>query len=262
MPSTRLPRPARDPAVVLAERLRDQHLLVVLDNVEHLVEAAPQIAAVIEAAPGLTVLATSRAPLRVRGEVEVGVDPLGLPDGGAPERLARRTPADRARTIRQPRVGEWAAGRRRGRGDLRAARRDPARASSSQPRAAACSIRWSCTTGSTTALLDGRPRPPGTTADDARDARLELRTARSRRSRPCCGCSSVFVGGFRLDDLEQVGRAGGPGATTCCRVLEALAEQSLVVGAATASGRRLPAARADRAVRRGHGSTRPASGRP
>ena len=48
---------------------------------------------------------------------------------------------------------------------------------------------------------------------------------------------AVFVGGFRLDDLEQVaaraGRADGvlPG-------LEVLAEQSLVVGAATASGRR------------------------
>ena len=63
----------------VVERVRGQHLLLVLDNLEHLLDAAPEVAALIEAAPDLTVLATSRAPLRVRGETEVAVEPLALP---------------------------------------------------------------------------------------------------------------------------------------------------------------------------------------
>ena len=75
----------------MVERLRGQHLLLVLDNVEHLLAAAPEVAALVEAAPDLTVLTTSRAPLRVRGETEYGVEPLavtGLPDG-SPSPAAR-----------------------------------------------------------------------------------------------------------------------------------------------------------------------------
>ena len=53
--------------------------LVVLDNFEHLLEAAPEVENLVEACPNLTVLATSRAPLRVRGEQEYPVPPLGLP---------------------------------------------------------------------------------------------------------------------------------------------------------------------------------------
>ncbi len=49
--------------------LRDKRLLLVLDNFEHLLEACP----------GLVVLATSRAPLRVRSEQEFPIQPLALP---------------------------------------------------------------------------------------------------------------------------------------------------------------------------------------
>src|SRR5215216_3111238 len=67
----------------LSERVRDvlsdQQLLLVLDNVEHLVEAAPLIGELLEAAPGLKVLATSRMPLHLRAEHEYLVRPLGLP---------------------------------------------------------------------------------------------------------------------------------------------------------------------------------------
>jgi predicted ATPase len=61
-----------------------RHLLLVLDNVEQLVSAAPLVEQFLQQVPGLTVLATSRGPLRVRGENVVAVAPLPLPEPGAP----------------------------------------------------------------------------------------------------------------------------------------------------------------------------------
>lgn len=69
----------RSPVEALVEHLREKRSLLVLDNFEHLLEAAPEVAALIEDCPDLTVLATSRAPLRVRGEREYAVPPLALP---------------------------------------------------------------------------------------------------------------------------------------------------------------------------------------
>ncbi len=60
--------------------LRERKLLLVLDNFEHLLEAAPEVAELTGSCPDLTVLVTSRAPLRVRGEREYPVPPLELPD--------------------------------------------------------------------------------------------------------------------------------------------------------------------------------------
>jgi predicted ATPase len=54
-------------------------VLLVLDNVEHLLEAAPQVGEFLGTAPGLKVLATSRVPLRLRAEREYPVPPLSLP---------------------------------------------------------------------------------------------------------------------------------------------------------------------------------------
>ncbi len=72
--------PGRDPLDTLVDHLRDRHLLLVLDNLEHLVEAATVVGRLLDAAPRLTVLATSRVPLHLAGEQEVQVPPLGLPD--------------------------------------------------------------------------------------------------------------------------------------------------------------------------------------
>lgn len=60
--------------------IQDRDLLVVLDNLEQVVAAAPDIAALLAACPRLTIIATSRAPLRVSGERTVDVLPLTLPD--------------------------------------------------------------------------------------------------------------------------------------------------------------------------------------
>jgi predicted ATPase/DNA-binding XRE family transcriptional regulator len=66
-------------AAMLAARLADRRALLVLDNFEHVAEAAPEVAGLLVACPQLKVLATSRAALRVRGEQEYRVPPLALP---------------------------------------------------------------------------------------------------------------------------------------------------------------------------------------
>lgn len=60
--------------------LHDQHTLVVLDNFEHLTQAAPLLEELLEACPSLVILATSRAALHLRAEHQFPVTPLALPD--------------------------------------------------------------------------------------------------------------------------------------------------------------------------------------
>ena len=68
----------------LAGLLGKQRLLIVLDNLEHLVDAAPQLVDLLAACPGLTMLATSRVVLRLSGEQVYPVGPLALPDSTRP----------------------------------------------------------------------------------------------------------------------------------------------------------------------------------
>jgi predicted ATPase len=60
--------------------LRDRRMLLLLDNVEQVVDAAPAIRSLLTDAPHLTVLATSRVLLRMTGEHGVELGPLQLPD--------------------------------------------------------------------------------------------------------------------------------------------------------------------------------------
>ena len=66
------------------EHVRDKRMLLVLDNFEQVLGAAPAVSTLLAAAPTLSVLTSSRAPLRIDGEQELPVPPLDLPD---PERL-------------------------------------------------------------------------------------------------------------------------------------------------------------------------------
>jgi predicted ATPase/class 3 adenylate cyclase len=85
--------PLRDPALVietaartlgakdgLAEHIGERELLLLLDNLEQVVEATPDLASLVEACPHLRLLVTSRELLRVRGEVEYPVQPLADPE--------------------------------------------------------------------------------------------------------------------------------------------------------------------------------------
>jgi predicted ATPase len=64
----------------LISYLRDKRMLLVLDNFEPLLEAAPLAAQLLEECPGLKMLVTSRAALQIRGEWQFPVPPLLLPD--------------------------------------------------------------------------------------------------------------------------------------------------------------------------------------
>jgi predicted ATPase/transcriptional regulator with XRE-family HTH domain len=64
----------------IAARLRGRETLLVLDNVEQVVEAAPHLASLLEVCPLVSVLATSRIPLRVRAERRFPVPTLAIPD--------------------------------------------------------------------------------------------------------------------------------------------------------------------------------------
>jgi non-specific serine/threonine protein kinase len=64
----------------LKQLLTGRDLLLVLDNFEHLLDAALDIATLLDACPGLKVLATSRERLHLRWEQELAVPPLIVPD--------------------------------------------------------------------------------------------------------------------------------------------------------------------------------------
>ncbi len=64
----------------VAEALAEQRLLVVLDNFEQVLPAAPQLALLLSTCPGLALLMTSRVPLQLRWEQTLRVAPLPVPD--------------------------------------------------------------------------------------------------------------------------------------------------------------------------------------
>lgn len=85
---------ANDPLVRLVEHCSRRRMLLLLDNCEHVVDAAARLAEELLArCPGVTVLATSREPLGVPGEVVRPVGPL-------PEPMALRLLADRGAAAR------------------------------------------------------------------------------------------------------------------------------------------------------------------
>jgi predicted ATPase/class 3 adenylate cyclase/DNA-binding CsgD family transcriptional regulator len=74
-------QPGRSTMDTLLRFVRDRQMLVVLDNCEHLLDASAElVVALLGAAPGLTLLATSREPIGVAGEVSWRVPSLSLAD--------------------------------------------------------------------------------------------------------------------------------------------------------------------------------------
>jgi predicted ATPase/class 3 adenylate cyclase len=79
------PRPVQR----IAEHLAGKRVLLVLDNVEQVIQIAPDVGLLLQSAEGLSILATSRSALHVYGEQEYPVPPLRMPD-------PREVPADRS----------------------------------------------------------------------------------------------------------------------------------------------------------------------
>jgi predicted ATPase/transcriptional regulator with XRE-family HTH domain len=225
------------PLELVAAHCAVRQLLLVLDNLEHLVAAGVELVDLLARCPGLRVLATSRVPLRVRGEHELEVPPLPLP------------------TPEQERTGHPAALRR------------VASISLFVERAAAVAPGFELTAenaGAVAAIcrrLDGLPLalelaapwvrllPPRELAsrldhrldllvDGPRDLPERQRTLRAALRWSCDLLApeqrallrrlSVFAGGAPFDALERVGQAAGPLPGGMLRGLAALVDHGLV----------------------------------
>jgi predicted ATPase/DNA-binding XRE family transcriptional regulator len=219
-------------ADALHAHLREKRLLLVLDNFEHLLEAAAEVVHLIEGCPDLVVLTTSRAPLRVRGEQEYPVSPLALPPSthnptqedilGTPsgrlfvERARAASPSFEVATKNAASVAAicWRV--------------------AGLPLAlelAAAKVRFLEPSGLLTRLdqalstawardLPERQRTMRATLDWSYDLLFEPERKLFRRL-------SVFVGGFTLEAVEAVGTSEGP--EEMLGLLGSLVEQSLVV---------------------------------
>ncbi|HSJ85356.1 MAG TPA: adenylate/guanylate cyclase domain-containing protein [Acidimicrobiia bacterium] len=100
-----LPVSGGDPLQILKSRLRDQQMLLVLDNFEQVTAAAVGLSELLQHAPGLKIVVTSRETLRVRAEHVFPVPPLSLPHPKDPtasiaEAEAVQLFAERARAVR------------------------------------------------------------------------------------------------------------------------------------------------------------------
>ncbi|WP_406493879.1 winged helix-turn-helix domain-containing protein [Streptomyces sp. NBC_01604] len=97
--TSELTAPQDDPVALLIEYCAARSPLLILDNCEHVIEAAAELAeTLLTRSPGLTILATSREPLGVPGESVRPVEPL-LPD------QAHRLFAERAAAVRPDAAG-------------------------------------------------------------------------------------------------------------------------------------------------------------
>jgi predicted ATPase/DNA-binding XRE family transcriptional regulator len=221
------------PLQMLSQYLRERKFLLVLDNFEHVAEAAPEVVDLLGSCPNLSVLVTSRAPLRVRGEREYPVSPLAVPNP--------------TRTPEAQEVAEKPAAK------LFIERAEEASSTFELTQANAAAVAAICW------RLDGLPlalelaaaqtRFLGPTvllsrldqalqAGGARDLPERQRTMRAtldwsydllhEPERELFRRLSVFVGGFTLEAAEEVGGAQEPGDEDVLVLLGNLVEQSLV----------------------------------
>jgi predicted ATPase/DNA-binding XRE family transcriptional regulator len=225
----------------LHEHLRGSRMLLVLDNFEHVMEAAPEVADLLATCPDLVVLATSRAALRVRGEKEYPVQPLAVPDPSrSPDMgIVNSSPAAR---LFADRAGEA----------------NPSFEITSKNAASVAAICWrlgglplalelaaakSRYLGPTELLsrldraleaggardLPERQRTMGATLDWSHDLLSDEEKALFRHL-------SVFAGGFGLEAAEAAGGAGEARAEDALILLGSLVEQSLVTAEPEAPG--------------------------
>jgi predicted ATPase/DNA-binding SARP family transcriptional activator/DNA-binding CsgD family transcriptional regulator len=229
-------RPGRPLGATLAQELRAKNLLLVMDNCEHLIEAVARFTdELLDACPKLRILATSREPLRVPGEVVRQLSPLPVPKDRAlltEEGLARlavtRLFLDRAhrRKDDSPFFGR----------DLQAVVRIcrrlegiPLAIELAAARTAALSVEQ----------IDERLEDSlGLLTTGFRSAPQRHRTLRatldwsyallSETERNLLGRLSVFAGGFSLEAAEALGSDEGVGEGEVLDPLSRLVEKSLV----------------------------------
>ena len=227
--------------------LRTRHVLIILDNFEHILEAGPLVSTLLANAPRLHVLVTSRSMLRLSGERRVGVPPLAIPDrdDGDDGEMIAAAPAvrlflDRARAV-SPDFRLTTA-------NMRPVARI-CRRLDGLPLAvelAAANIRLLSPEAIIQRLEDHTPLVAG----GNRDQHARMRTMRdtiawshellSRQDQVLFRRLSVFTGGFTLEAAETVAGDSEPtGQVPAALVLERLAslvEQSLIQREMTVEG--------------------------
>src|SRR4051812_30388403 len=76
--------PGREPLDAVIDAVAGREVVLGLDNLEQIQDVDEPVTSLLEGAPNLRILATSRVPLGIRGEIEVAVTPLDLPRTAAP----------------------------------------------------------------------------------------------------------------------------------------------------------------------------------
>lgn len=215
---------------VLPQALRDCRILVILDNFERIVAGAAIVTKLLDACPKLSMLITSRTPLRVSGEQEFSVPPLSLPEVGAtPARMMeadavrlfteRATAVDSSFSLAPHAVTDVAEICQRLDGLPLAIELAAARSRLLPPSALKARLDRSLL------LLDGGPRDAPARLRTMRDAIAWSHDLLPPAAQIVFRRLAVFVGGFTLDAVEAV--AGEAGIDTVA-TLEALIEHSLV----------------------------------
>ena len=219
--------PMRPASEALLPFLADRSMVLVLDNLEHLLAAAETVGDIVRTSPASRVLVTSRAALHIAGEHEVPLRPLG--DG------ALGLFVERARSVRP----DWEAG------PDEAVVREICELVDELPlgiELAAARIAHLSPAVIRDRLVARLPLPGHGPRDvPARQRTLDATVAWSYELLPdeqqaLLRVLAVFDGGF---DLEQVTAVAGPGATGGDRLddLLGLAEQSLIQPMAASTGR-------------------------
>ena len=230
----------------LTDRLASARLLLVLDNVEQVIDAALNLAQVLAACPGLTMLITSREPLRLTSEHELAVAPLPLPAGAAASRLediaasaAVQLFVERAGSVRPgfalTQANAWDVGRicQRLDGLPLAIELAAARMRILSPDALATHL------ATPLALLTGGPRDAPSRQRTMRDTIAWSYDLLDPDDQRLFRRLAVFVGGFTLDAAIQV---AGETADSGVAVLDAVAsfvDRCLVVPVAGGTEPRL-----------------------
>lgn len=229
-------RLGRDPETLLVAALRGRARLLVLDNYEHLLAAAPLPAALLAACPHLAIVVTSRVPLHLAGERQFPVAPFSVPDdahlatdldAAAPPALALF--ADRARAV-APTFSITDANR--------AVVAEICRRLDGLPLAIELAAAWAKALPPRALLTRLALRLP-LLADGARDLPARHRTLRDaiawsvallpHRERALFRRLSVFVGGGTLDAVEAVGTLERAEGGEMLAALAALVDASLVL---------------------------------
>ncbi|MGH2534953.1 MAG: ATP-binding protein [Thermomicrobiales bacterium] len=203
--------PGRPLIARLTEALRERRLLLVLDNFEHVIEAAPVVGKLLRDCSGLCVLVTSRGRLRLSGEQEYPVPPLDVPTAELPRTaeesgrsaavalfVARARAADPAFALTDDNASAIVEICHRLDGLPLAIELAAARVRLLSPTALAARLEWRLP------LLTGGPRDEPTRLRTMRDAIAWSYDLLDADEQALFCQLAVFVGGFTLDAAERV----------------------------------------------------------